>query len=40
MHTVEDIRREYDRLDKICRVDTSRMEIKLNNARKCLGSFQ
>ncbi len=37
---IEDIRREYDRLDPICRVDTSRMEIRLNNAQKRLGSFQ
>ena len=40
MRGIEDIRREYDRLDAICRVDTSRMEIRLNNAAKRLGSFQ
>lgn len=37
---IEDIRREYDRLDEVCSVDTSRVEIQLNNARKRLGSFQ
>ena len=39
MHTIEDIRREYDRLDRICAVDTSKIEIRLNNAQKRLGSF-
>ena len=39
MHTIEDIRREYNRLDKICSVDTSGINIKLNNAQKRFGSF-
>ena len=39
MYTIEDIRREYDRLDRICAVDTSKIAIKLNNAQKRLGSF-
>ncbi len=39
MHTIEDIRREYDRLDRICSVDTSKIILKLNNAQKRLGSF-
>ena len=39
MHTIEDIRLEYNRLDRICSVDTSKIELKLNNAQKRLGSF-
>ena len=39
MHTLEDIRAEFKRLDTICSVDSSRIEIKLNNAQKRLGSF-
>ena len=39
MHTIEDIRSEFKRLDRVCSVDTSRVDIKLNNARKRLGSF-
>ena len=39
MHTIEDIRAEFERLDKTCLVDTSRIEIRLNNAQKRLGSF-
>lgn len=39
MYTIDDIRCEYDRLDRICAVDTSKIAIKLNNAQKRLGSF-
>ena len=39
MHTEEDIRAEFKRLDKICSVDSSHIDIKLNNAQKRLGSF-
>lgn len=41
MHSVEEIRAEYDRLDRLCGVDTSAIEIALSRrgARR-LGSFR
>ncbi|MBO6014072.1 MAG: SprT-like domain-containing protein [Oscillospiraceae bacterium] len=39
MHTMQEIRREYERLDRICSVDTSCIEIRVNNAQRRLGSF-
>lgn len=39
MHTLEEVRQEYDRLDRLCRVDTSRILLRKNNARRRLGSF-
>lgn len=38
-YSLKDIRSEYDRLDRVCSVDTTQIEIKLNNANKRLGSF-
>ncbi len=41
MHTVEEIRREYDRLDGLCGVDTSGVEIVISTRSvKRLGSFR
>lgn len=41
MHTVEEIRAEYDRLDRLCGVDTSEIEIVLSRrAVRRLGSFR
>ncbi len=38
-HTVEDIRREYDRLDALCGVDTSSVALRISTrAAKRLGS--
>lgn len=38
-YTLEDIRTEYDRLDQLCKLDTSGIEIRLNHAQKRLGCF-
>ena len=38
-YTIEDIRTEYERLDHLCNLDTSTIEIRLNNAKKRLGCF-
>lgn len=41
MHTVEEIRAEYDRLDRLCEVDTSAVEIVLSQRGvRRLGSFR
>lgn len=41
MHTIEDIRREYDRLDTLCGVDTTGIEIVLSKRMvKRLGCFR
>ena len=41
MHTTEEIRREYDRLDRLCGVDTSGVEIVISRrSLKRLGSFR
>jgi predicted SprT family Zn-dependent metalloprotease len=41
MHSLEEIREEYDRLDKICGVDTSKVELVISNRGvKRLGSFR
>lgn len=41
MHTVEEIRREYDRLDALCGVDTSDFEIVISaRSVRRLGSFR
>ena len=39
MHTLEEIREEYIRLDRVCGIDSSRIELRINNAKKRLGSF-
>ncbi len=39
MHTMEEIRREYERLDRICSVDTSHITLRMNDAQRRLGSF-
>ena len=41
MHSLEEVRAEYDRLDRLCGVDTSRIELKISKrAVKQLGSFR
>ena len=41
MHTLEEIRTEYDRLDRLCEVDTSAVEIALSRRGvRRLGSFR
>lgn len=41
MHTLEEIRTEYDRLDQLCGVDTSDVEIVLSHRSvRRLGSFR
>ena len=41
MHTLEEVRAEYDRLDKLLGIDTSGIELKVSNrAMKQLGSFR
>lgn len=41
MHTLEEIRAEYDRLDRLCGVDTSAIEIVLSRRGvRRLGSFR
>ena len=41
MHTLEEIRTEYDRLDRLCGVDTSDVEIVLSRRGvRRLGSFR
>jgi len=41
MHSLEEIRAEYDRLDQICGVDSSRIEIVLSRrSTRRLGSFR
>ena len=41
MHTVKEIRAEYDRLDRLCGVDTSGIEIALSDRSvRRLGSFR
>ena len=41
MHTLEEIRAEYDRLDRLCGVDTSGVEIALSRRGvRRLGSFR
>ena len=41
MHTLEEIRAEYDRLDRLCGVDTSGVEIVLSSRGvRRLGSFR
>lgn len=38
-HTIEDVRREYDRLDALCGVDTSALSLRISTrATKRLGS--
>ena len=37
MHTLEDIRREYDRLDRLCGVDTR--SIRLSNPQKSFSAW-
>ncbi len=29
-HTLEEVRREYDRLDRLCRADTSGIELRIS----------
>lgn len=39
MFTLEDVRREYDRLDALCGIDTSRLRLQVSTrAKKRLGS--
>ena len=41
MHSLEEIRKEYDRLDRLCGVDTSRVELKISRRPgRRLGSFR
>ena len=41
MHTLEEIRTEYDRLDRLCGVDTTGVEIVLSRRGvRRLGSFR
>lgn len=41
MHTLEEVRREYDRLDRLVGVDTSKIELKISRrAVRQLGSFR
>ena len=41
MHSLDEIRREYDRLDKLCGVDTSGVEIEISRRPgRRLGSFR
>lgn len=41
MHTIEEIRAEYDRLDRLCGVDSSGVEIVISNRGvRRLGSFR
>ena len=41
MHTLEEVRREYDRLDRLVGVDTSKIELKISKrAVRQLGSFR
>lgn len=41
MHSLEEIRAEYDRLDRLCGVDTSAVEIALSRRGvRRLGSFR
>ncbi|MCD7768647.1 MAG: hypothetical protein LUH36_00795, partial [Oscillospiraceae bacterium] len=41
IHTLENIRREYDRLDKLCGVDTSQIELRISSRMvKRFGSFR
>ncbi len=41
MHSLDEIRREYDRLDKLCGVDTSSVEIEISRRPgRRLGSFR
>jgi SprT-like family. len=41
MHTLEEVRREYDRLDRLIGIDTSGIELKLSTrAVRQLGSFR
>ena len=41
MHSLEEVRAEYDRLDRLCGVDTSGIELKISKrAVKQLGSFR
>ncbi|MCD7748487.1 MAG: SprT family zinc-dependent metalloprotease [Oscillospiraceae bacterium] len=40
-HTTADIRREYDRLDKLCGVDTSQIELRISSRMvKRFGNFR
>ena len=38
-YSIEDIRREYNRLDSLCGINTESIEIRLNNASRRLGCF-
>ena len=41
MHTLEEVRREYDRLDRLVGIDTSGIELKISKrAVRQLGSFR
>ena len=41
MHTLEEVRREYDRLDRLVGIDTSGVELKISRrAVRQLGSFR
>ena len=41
MHSLEEVRAEYDRLDRLCGIDTSGIELKISKrAVKQLGSFR
>ena len=41
MHTLDEVRREYDRLDRLVGVDTSKIELKISRrAVRQLGSFR
>lgn len=41
MHSLDEIRREYERLDRLCGVDTSGVEIGISNRTgRRLGSFR
>ena len=41
MHSLDDIRAEYDRLDRLLGIDTSHIELKISSrAQKQLGSFR
>ena len=41
MHTLQEVRAEYDRLDRLVGIDTGRIELKISNrAVRQLGSFR
>ena len=40
MYTLEDVRNEYDRLDKMLGIDTSKIELKVSKGFRTAGLFQ